>query len=494
MIKSSRGLIAISVAFALFTDGAVYTLIVPFLPKLLVEQFALSKAEGVAAYLTDRYTHKSRLFMLGNAILLASTLLFFLGPTPSYILVARALQGASGALLYISGLAFLIAHIDPEGLGIYMSYMTLATTMGELVGPLLGGSLYEHIGHWAVFGLTEGIIVVDMTLRLVVREPNTSRVQGSDTSKYGAITNEEPRWPQDKTNSSIPAQSETGTAVAPESIGSGKITPEGSAFVEFGEDGTRCEATLKDIRWNTVISFGFTTVTSVVRCALEAREPWTYSLASSKQTIPLYVLRHFSWNSTLGGAAIFALLSPAVLGLWAGRYAAQHSPRRLSVYAFVAAGCLLGALGLLTKPGFWVKVLFVLDIWSVGVCIAVSTTAHMTALSTFSQKGDELLARLASADSAHKDDDGGGGGQRTIDWGLTWLTSGVLLAGNSTAWALGMFLGPLAADMMAVGSDAEWLRLCWFLAGLCWLAALGIGLAWQMNTELFPQNTPEYVR
>lgn len=110
--------------------------------------------------------------MIGNVVLLASTLFFFLGPAPGYILAARALQGAAGASLYISGLAFLISRIDPpEAIGFYMGYMTLAQTMGELVGPLMGGSLYQYVGHWAVFGATEGIIAVDMILRLLIREP-----------------------------------------------------------------------------------------------------------------------------------------------------------------------------------------------------------------------------------------------------------------------------------------------------------------------------------
>ncbi|KAK7946825.1 uncharacterized protein PG986_011146 [Apiospora aurea] len=414
---------------------------------------------GAAAYYTDRCTHKSRLFMLGNVILFASTLLFFLGPTPSYILIARALQGASGALLYISGLAFLIAHIEPEVLGFYMGYMKLATTVGELLGPLIGGSLYEHVGLWAVFGVTEGIIVVDMILRLLVREPKKMQAQRSDSMKYEALASEESRWIDAETRCSTSCLIVTGPAVALESTDSGMITAGNSTFFNVAEDGARCEATLKDIRWNAVISVGFTTVTGVVRYALEA-------------TIPLYVLRHFSWNSTLGGAAIFALLSPAVLGPWVGRYTAQHSPRRLSLYVFAVAGCPLGAPGLLNKPSLWVEVLFVLDLLSIGICIAVSTTAHMTVQSTFAQKGGELLVRLAAA-SAHDDDDGD---RRPTGWGLTWLTSGVFLAANSTAWALGMFLGPLAADLLGFGTEAEWLRLCWFLAGLSWLAALGIGL------------------
>ncbi|KAK8068189.1 hypothetical protein PG996_007301 [Apiospora saccharicola] len=208
--------------------------------------------------------------MFGNAVLLVSTLFFFLGPAPSYILAARALQGASGAFLYVSGLAFLISRIEPGVLGTYMGNMTLATTMGELVGPLIGGSLYEHVGHWAVFGVAEGVIVVDMALRMLIREPKRPRVQGSDTTPYEAIPNEDGRCSHDEALSSAPTQSETGMAAAFENMGSTKIEAEDSAFIDVDDDNKRSVATLKIIRWNAVISVAFTTVTGIVRCALEA--------------------------------------------------------------------------------------------------------------------------------------------------------------------------------------------------------------------------------
>ena len=224
-------------------------------------------------------------------------------------------------------------------------------------------------------------------------------------------------------------------------------------------------------------------------------------LAGAKQTIPLYVFHHFSWDSTLGGAAIFALLSPAVVCPWVGRHTARYGPRRLSLYTFTAAGVLLVALGLLTlntttgSSSLWAtarEVLFMIDLFAVGLCVAISTAAHTTTQSTFAQKGDELLAGRFLRRSCGDDDDGYDHDEspcrRRLDgsWGLTWLTSGVLLAGNSTAWALGMFLGPLAADVLGFGSDAEWLCLCLFLAVLSWVAAMGIGVAWRKNTELFP--------
>lgn len=220
------------------------------------------------------------------------------------------------------------------------------------------------------------------------------------------------------------------------------------------------------------------------------------------QTIPLYVLHRFAWNSALSGVVIFALLSPAVVGPWVGRYTTRHGPQRLSLYAFTMAGFLLAALGMLpllgpstsTRTGnFWVatEVLFVAAVFFIGVGVAVSTTAHMTAQSAFAQKGDELLAQLIAAAAARARDDGEGSGsdrQKPLGRGLAWLTSGVLLAGNSTAWALGMFLGPLAANLLGFGSDTEWLRLCGFLAGLSWLAALGIGLGWWKYGDLFPRE------
>lgn len=84
--------------------------------------------------------------------MLTATLVFFLGTTPALIIVSRAIQGASTTLVCVSGLAFLASQVGEGDLGEYVGWTTVGNAVGEFVGPLLGGPVYEHAGHWAVFG------------------------------------------------------------------------------------------------------------------------------------------------------------------------------------------------------------------------------------------------------------------------------------------------------------------------------------------------------
>lgn len=108
--------------------------------------------------------------------------MFFLGKTPELIVVSRAIQGASTTFVWVSGLAFLVSQVGEGDLGEYVGWTTVGVAVGEVVGPLLGGPVYDSLGHWAVFGMTEAILVVDILLRLFVKE----KTLRSDTEALGA--------------------------------------------------------------------------------------------------------------------------------------------------------------------------------------------------------------------------------------------------------------------------------------------------------------------
>jgi MFS family permease len=113
--------------------------------------------------------------------MLASTLVFFLGTTPALIVVSRAIQGASTSFVWVSGLAFLSSQVGEGDLGEYVGWTTVGVAVGEVVGPLVGGPIYDCIGHWGVFGIVEGLLVVDILLRMFVKEKTNEKNQDSET-------------------------------------------------------------------------------------------------------------------------------------------------------------------------------------------------------------------------------------------------------------------------------------------------------------------------
>lgn len=195
--------------------------------------------------------------------MLIATLLFFLSVDPYLIIFARALQGASEALVWVSGIAFLVSQVDEANLGVCMGYTTLGATIGELIGPLLGGYLYEKLGHWAVFGVVEVVIAFDIVLRLLVKE-------------------KEPESQQQTLVDAIKGVSDTdallGNSVA---VSHGTLDNIASTDLEHGGDDdrsalsgtTECDddvSALRTLGWNWLSSVIGAAIACVVRSALEA--------------------------------------------------------------------------------------------------------------------------------------------------------------------------------------------------------------------------------
>lgn len=101
--------------------------------------------------LADRYGHR-RIFLIGTAGFVASSALAGLSFTSEMLLTARALQGASAALLAPAALA-LLTHLFPEtgdrtkALGVWGG----VAGIGSAAGVLLGGVLTAALGWQSVF-------------------------------------------------------------------------------------------------------------------------------------------------------------------------------------------------------------------------------------------------------------------------------------------------------------------------------------------------------
>jgi MFS family permease len=104
--------------------------------------------------------------MAGLIVLAVSTTMFFMGNHVAILVVARILQGASGAFVWTSGTAFLSTRVGADATGAAMGWVTMGTAGGDLFGPIAGGVVFEHFGHFAVFALAATVISIDIILRL----------------------------------------------------------------------------------------------------------------------------------------------------------------------------------------------------------------------------------------------------------------------------------------------------------------------------------------
>jgi len=198
-------LIAVSVAtFMLLLDITVVNVALPSIRSDLgasftdlqwvIDAYALTLAALVltAGSLADRLGRR-RLFAAGLAVFSIASLLCALAPDPTFLNLARALQGIGGAAMFAVSLA-LIAQEFAAGrergmaMGVYGATLGLAAAFG----PLVGGALVDGLGWESIFYLNVpiGIAVIAITYLKVreSRDPNATRIDWAGVAGFsGAL-------------------------------------------------------------------------------------------------------------------------------------------------------------------------------------------------------------------------------------------------------------------------------------------------------------------
>ncbi|KAJ3165999.1 hypothetical protein HK101_012023 [Irineochytrium annulatum] len=192
--RSSKWFITLVVFFGIFCDMFIYAVVIPILP-FMVEEFGGNSTDvGIllAIYglgilvsapllgvLSDLWTDKRLPMLLSLLLLAVATVLFPIARSYAPLLIARFCQGAASAGVWTLGLA-LVADVYKEGpgekqgsgggVGTAMGYVLSGYTLGQLVGPPIGGALYQ-IGRNVPFWVCGGFLLLDILGRFLVVEP-----------------------------------------------------------------------------------------------------------------------------------------------------------------------------------------------------------------------------------------------------------------------------------------------------------------------------------
>ena len=138
----------------------------------------------------DRVANRQTPFVLGLAFLAGATLCFVVGCSVIILLIARLLQGFSSAVVYTFGSALLLERVGHEQIGQAMGYTGVAMTAGLLLGPVIGGILYEFGGYSVVFLVPVGMLIIEIVLRLLVIDKNIIRIASPQPDNTEAQDNE----------------------------------------------------------------------------------------------------------------------------------------------------------------------------------------------------------------------------------------------------------------------------------------------------------------
>jgi EmrB/QacA subfamily drug resistance transporter len=133
----------------------------------------------LAGALTDYYGRK-RMFVLGLAAFLVTSLLCGLAPTMELLVLFRVLQGAAGALLVPGSLALLTATFSGEAQGRAFGLWAGASAATTILGPFVGGILVDTLSWRAAFLINGPLCAIALWATITfVRESRDEAASGS---------------------------------------------------------------------------------------------------------------------------------------------------------------------------------------------------------------------------------------------------------------------------------------------------------------------------
>src|ERR671918_349588 len=194
-------LIVVSVAtFMLLLDITVVNTALPAIEEDLgasftelqwvIDAYTLSLAALVltAGVLADRLGRR-RVFAAGLGIFTVASLLAGLAGDPTFLNLARALQGIGGAVMFAVSLALVAQEFEPgrdraTAMGVYGATIGVSVA----IGPLVGGALTDSLGWESIFFLNVpvgiGAIAITYAKLRETRDPAASRIDWAGLATF----------------------------------------------------------------------------------------------------------------------------------------------------------------------------------------------------------------------------------------------------------------------------------------------------------------------
>ena len=177
--------------FMLLLDITIVNVALPDIAKSLgstftdlqwvIDAYALSLAALLltSGSLADLFGRRL-IFVCGMALFTCASLLCGLAGSPTFLDVARAIQGIGGAAMFATSLALLAQAFHGRERGTAFGIWGATTGAAVAVGPLVGGLLTQTLGWQSIFfiNLPIGIGAIIVTLQRVAesRNPTGARV------------------------------------------------------------------------------------------------------------------------------------------------------------------------------------------------------------------------------------------------------------------------------------------------------------------------------
>ncbi|KAJ5899888.1 hypothetical protein N7495_004632 [Penicillium taxi] len=349
--RSSEGFITLVVAIAIFTDAFIYGMIVPVISVVLVDRVGAREEDAqfwvsillavygatlfvgspLFGYVADYSQRKTLPFVAGLVALAASTGLFVIARSLSVLIIARALQGLSAAAVWVVGLAILADNVPPNRVAEVMGQTTIALTWGLLLGPIVGGVVYEKLGFYRTFIIPVGLTLIDVILRLaMVENPKNLKQDESSQSQFSD--------PELSVYTSFAGldESESFYSCAESVIDERTSLLGSSSAVKYSHADIEHKITVLHLLRSPRLPMALL-ATIIIALVISAVET----------TLPLFVMDTFHWGSAGAGLMFIATSIPSLAGVFIGKAMNQLGAR------------VLGATALTVSAASWVLMRFV---------------------------------------------------------------------------------------------------------------------------------------
>jgi EmrB/QacA subfamily drug resistance transporter len=192
--------VAILASFVAFLDGTVVHVALPAIVGdlgggLTVQQWVLDaylitlgSLILLAGSLSDQFG-RVRILRIGLLGFAATSVLCAVAPSGLFLVIARGLQGAAGALLVPSSLAMILAAFSGAAQSRAIGRWTAWSGIAAIVGPLAGGIFVDAVSWRWVFGINVAPIAVTVWMlgRLQRVDPHRPTAERIPVDYLGAV-------------------------------------------------------------------------------------------------------------------------------------------------------------------------------------------------------------------------------------------------------------------------------------------------------------------
>ena len=249
------------------------------------------------------------------------------------LLVARALQGLSSAVVYSVGLAMLVDTVGVNQIGRQAGYFLSSANFGVLISPMLGGYVYANAGYNAVVYMMIALVTVDILLRLIMIEKKEALKWEMQTPD---IDDEQPIWREERDYGTI---TRTG-----EQENQPLVSDICGSHGQTSQTARQIPAFLRLL----ISPRGFSSFLAV---AVGYTIPTAFDAA-----LAVFVKQQFHWTSASAGLIFLGVALPSLLSPIAGYCSDRFGPRWIVVGGFMASASGLFAIGFISEPEIWQEV------------------------------------------------------------------------------------------------------------------------------------------